>query len=133
MDNQEVSCLILLDLSAAFDIVSHKFLLNHMKYWFGFGGKILEWIEDYLSDCTQRVKIENSESKPVKLKYGVPQSSVLGPILFTLYTSPLSDICRKYGVKYHCYADDTQNYISFKPNIKEKEEECIRILELCIA
>ena len=72
-------------------------------------------------------------SKPVELKYGVPQGSVLGPILFTLYTSPLGDICRKYGVKYHCYADDKQNYLSFKPNIKGNQEECIRNLELCIA
>ena len=73
------------------------------------------------------------ESEPVKLKYGVPQGSVLGPILFTLYTSPLGDICRKYRVEYHCYADDMQNYLFFKPNIIGSEEECIRNLELCIA
>ena len=94
LDNQEISCLILLDLSAAFDTVSHKLLLNCLKYQFGFGEKILKWVNDYLSNCTQQVKVNDSESELVKLKYGVPQGSVLGPILFTLYTSPLGDICR---------------------------------------
>ena len=101
LDNQEVSCLILLDLSTAFDTVSHKLLLNHLKYHFGFGSKVLEWVEDYLSDHIQQVKIDDSVSESVKLENGVPQGSVLGPILFTLYTSPLGDICKKYGVKYH--------------------------------
>ena len=133
LDNQEVSCLILLDLSAAFDTVSYKLLLNCLKYQFGFGGNIFEWIQDYLSNHIQPVKADDSKSEPVKLKYGIPQGSVLGPILFPLYTSPLGDICRKYGVKYHCYADDTQSYLFFKPNITRNQEECIRNLELCIA
>ena len=109
LDNQEVSCLILLDLGAAFDTVSHKPLLNHLNYHFGFGSKVLEWIEDYLYDHIQQEKIDDSVSESVKLEYGVPQGSVLGPILFTLYTSPLDDFCKKYGVKYHCYADGMQN------------------------
>ena len=68
-------------------------------------------------------------SELVKLEYGVPQGSVLGPISFTLYTSPLGDICKKYGVKCDCYADDMQNYLSFKPNT-EGNQECIKTLEL---
>ena len=101
LDNQEISCLILLDLSAAFDTVSHKFLLNRLKYHVGFGSKVLEWIEDYLYDRVQQVKIDDKVSDSVKLEHGVPQGLVLGPILFTLYTSPLGDICKKYGVDYH--------------------------------
>ena len=112
LDNQEISCLILLDLSA-FDMVSHKFLLNRLKYRFGFGSKVLKWIEDYLHDRVQQVKIDDKESDPVKLEHGVPQGLVLGPVLFTLYTSPLGDICKKHGVDYHCYADNMQNYLSF--------------------
>ena len=72
-------------------------------------------------------------SESVKLEYGVPQGSFLGPILFTVYTSPLGDIYKKYRVKYHCYADDMQNYLSFKSNTKGNQEECIKTLELCIA
>ena len=132
LHNQEVSCLILLDLSAAFDTVSHKLLLNCLKYQFGFGGKILEWNKDYLSNHTQQVKVDDSESELVKLKYGVPQGSVPGLILFTLYTRPHGDV-QKYRVKYHCCADDTHSYLSFKPNVTGNQEECIRNLELCIA
>ena len=58
LDNQEISCLILLDLSAAFDMVSHKLLPNRLKYHFGFGGKVVEWMEDYLCDRVQQVKID---------------------------------------------------------------------------
>ena len=133
LDNQEVSCLILLDLSATFDTVSHKLLLNCLKYCFDFGSKVFEWIEDYLSNRIQQVKIDDSVSESVRLEYGIPQGSVLGPILFTLYTSPLGDICKKYGVEYHCYADDMQNYLSFKPSTNGNQEECIKTLELCIA
>ena len=133
LDNQEISCLILLDLSAAFNTVSHKFLLNRLKYRFSFGSKVLNWIEDYLHDHVQHVKINDKESDSVKLEHGVSQGSVLGPVLFTLYTSPLGDICKKHGVDYHCYVDDMQNYLSFKPIVKGNQEECIKTLELCIA
>ena len=78
LDNQEVSCLILLDLSATFNTVSHKLLLNCLKYCFGFGSKVLEWIKDYLSDHMQQLKIDDSVSESVKLEYGVPQGSVVG-------------------------------------------------------
>ena len=103
-----------------------------LRLTFSNTGKILEWIEHYLSDHTQWVKLDDNEFKLVKPKHGIPQSSVLGPILFPLYTSPLGDIYRKHGVKYHCYADDTQNYLSFKPNVTGNQEECIWNLELCI-
>ena len=109
MDNQEVTCLVLLGLSAAFDIVDHDLLLNRLRY--GFDETILNWISSYLRSRTQQVLIgDNAFSNPSQLKCGVPQGSVLGLILFTLIRAPLGEVCRKHGVNFQSYADDQQNY-----------------------
>ena len=115
MDNQRVAMLLLLDLSAAFDTVSHSILIRKLKDRIGVSGKALEWFISYLSERKQSVCINNSHSEAVDLKYSVPQGSVLGPILFTVYTLPLTDIVKKHDVDYHFYADDTQLYMSFIP------------------
>ena len=113
MDQRRVTFLVLLDLSAAFDLVSFKLLLNHLHYRFGVTGTALKWIASYLTNRTQRVKIDDMESDPATLKRGVPQGSVLGPILYTLFTSPLGNLSRlrsstrSYSIDYHGYADDT--------------------------
>ena len=90
-------CLILLDLSVAFDTISHPVLLNRLQHHFGIQGTILKWIENYMLDHSQRVLLEDSNNRAVTLdcitlKQGVQQGSVLGPVLFTLYINPLGDI-----------------------------------------
>ena len=73
MDNQEVTCLVLLDLSVAFDTVDHDLLLNQLHFRYGFDGTILNWISNYLRSRTQKVLIgDNTFSKPTQLKCGVP-------------------------------------------------------------
>ena len=132
IDKKEVTCLVLLDLSAAFDTVNHSILLQCLKYRFGIQGRVLDWITSYHTNQTQKVMIDDLESDPVELSRGVPQGSVLGPVLFNLYTSSLGDICKSHGIKYHQYANDTQNYFSFKPAIPGDNMHCIRTLQNCI-
>ena len=100
---------MLLDQSAAFDTIDHGTLLECLSSWFGVGGVVLEWFKSYLSDRLQCVKIGSILSDAKKLLFGVPQGSVLGPILFSLYTTPLSKVIQNHpGIGFHFYADDTQ-------------------------
>ena len=133
IDNQEIICLILLDLSAVFDTILKTGLLSRLEKRFGISGTCLNWIESDLTNCTQKVCVGSCTSTPVTLSFGVPQGSVLGPILFTLCTCPLGQICARHGIIYHLYADDMQVYLSFKPHVAGSMENCISWLEACIA
>jgi len=82
----------MLDLSVAFDTLDHGILLSRFENVFGISGAALKWIASYLTDCSQIVVIDSEHSKPVLLKYGVPQGSVLGPKKYTMYANPLGVI-----------------------------------------
>ena len=112
LDSGKAVALTLLDLSAAFDTIDHDILFNSLRDWFGVDGTVLRWIRSYLSNRKQKVKLGNSFSDVFSLPYGVPQGSVLGPLLFTLYTTPLSNIISNFNVTHHLYADDTQIYLA---------------------
>ena len=92
IDSRKSVVLVLLDLSAAFDIVDHFFLLSRLSARFGICDHALNWLRPYLSDRTQFVRIQGVSSHVNDLPYGVPQGCVLGPLLYSLYTSPLSDL-----------------------------------------
>jgi len=113
MEQRRVSALVLLDLSAAFDTVDHSILVERLRSFFGLAGKTLDLLSSYLCNRTQCVQVDNANSPSVQLPTGVPQGSVLGPLLFSLYIAPLSNILSAAGVSFHCYADDTQIYLSF--------------------
>ena len=106
-DQKLVSILALLDLSAAFDALDHAILLRPLESTFGISEVALSWFESYLSDRTQSVVVDGLMSTPIPLVFGVPQGSVLGPVLFTLYSQPLSDVIACHSCDCHKYADDT--------------------------
>ena len=123
-----VSILVLLDLSAAFDTIDHHILLHRLEYLIGIKGTALNWFKSYLSDRFQFVHVNDKPSIRTKVSYGVPQGSVLGPILFIIYMLPLGNIIRKHSINFHCFAD-TQLYLSIKPdetNQLAKLQACLR-------
>ena len=80
----------------------------------------------------QSVVIGDEKSLSITLKQGVPQGNVLGPVPFTLYMSPLGDLCWAHGMTFHGYADDSQNYLFFQPSVKDSREQCIEVLNNCL-
>lgn len=125
LDNGKISALILTDLSAAFDTINHDLLLKRLQLRFGITNTALEWFKSYLTGRCQAVKIAGLGDFR-ELKWGVPQGSILGPILFTLYTMPLSDIARKYGISHHFYADDAQLYLELRNATSEESlQSCV--------
>ena len=108
LDNDYISVLLLLDLSAAFDTTDHQILLFHLNSILGIQSAALQWFQSYLSDRYQSTSVNTSSFPPSQLMYGVPQGSVLGPILFVLYTTPLSNIIANHSVNDQLFVDNTQ-------------------------
>ena len=120
IERKHISALILLDLSAAFDTTDHNILLNRLNTSFGISNSALSLLTSYLSDRSQSINIGNEFSSKSPLSRGVPQGSVLGPLLFTLYTTPISHLLNTLSLPHHLYADDTQLYLSFSSSDAEQ-------------
>ena len=131
-DNQKGTLIVLLDLSAVFDTIDHRILLSRLRRRFGVQRTASKWMTSYLYGRTQRIVIGQASSSSKPLNTGVPQGSVLGPILFSLYEQPIGEIVRKHGLTFHHYADDLQILITFDLNI-DSLLDAIRRLEECIA
>jgi len=113
IDGRKAVILVLLDLSAAFDTIDHEIMCSRQDRLLGLSGKPLAWFRSYLAVRTQCVSVEEALSEVLCLLFGVPQGSVMGPIVFIIYTISLSRIAQRYGMQVHMYADDSQLYVSY--------------------
>ena len=124
MDKKNHVILMLVDLSAAFDTINHKKLLQRLRTVYHINGVVLQWLTSYLTNRTFSVSIKGEKSSEAELEIGVPQGSILGPLLFILYTQGLQELAQKYGFSIHLYADDTQIYLEYNPRI-----DCTKTIE----
>ena len=113
MDAGKVTALILLDLSAASDTIDHTTLLTRLGDWFAVTGKALNWFKSHLTGRCQRIRLGECLSSKTDLKFGVPQGSYLGRLLFTLCATPMSNMICGHAIPDDLYADDSQLYVSF--------------------
>ena len=128
MNSQEVTLLVMLDLSAAFDTVNHDILISRLHEEVGVSGLALEWFRSYLQNRTQRVAGDGMFSERFVLDHG----SCLGSLLFIIYSSKLFKVIRDQLPEAHCYTDNTQLYLSFKPHSDTSLTAAINAMECCI-
>ena len=131
MERQEVTMIVLLDLSAAFDTVDHDILLTIFKNRFGIADTALQWYDNYLRPRKMKVCVNASYSNELSLKYGVPQGSCSGANNFVAYCAPIEDIVKE-PVSINGYADDHSLRPTFNPNSRADESQCVKDLQISV-
>ena len=130
LDDGNISLLASLDLSAAFDTIDHDILLHRLQHDVGLSGTVLDWFHHiFLVESNRSLFVHSHTSMPASVSCGVPQGSVLGPILFVLYTTPLSAVIERHSILHHSYADDSQLQNSATP---DRLPDLIDSMRLCI-
>ena len=117
-------------MSAAFDCVDHDLLLLRLEKTFGLTGSVLDWLRSFVVGRTQQVAHNGQPSASQSVQCGVPQGSVLGPLLFVLYTAKLHNVVAEHGLRLHQYADDCQVYAT---TLADNAAAAVDAVARCIA
>ena len=120
----------MLDFSSAFDTIDHPILVHRLHTDLGFTDTVLQWFSSYLTDRTHYVSLSNHCSSFAPVHSVVPQGSVLGPMLFTMYIKPLSDIIDSHSIMHHSFADDLQLQMSAPP---DGISELLHSMQSCVS
>ena len=112
------------------DTIDHTILVHCLHTDFGFTDTVLQWFSSYLTDRIHYVSLSNHCSALTPVHSGVPQGSVLGPMLFTMYTKPLSAIIDSHSIIHHSFADDLQLQMSAPP---DRIYELLHSMQSCIS
>ena len=113
--------------------MDHGILLIGLNTGFGIRARVLEWFLSYLLWRSQPILFDGVKSDSFDLRFGVPQVSCLGLLLFVVYASKLFEIIQAHLCDTHCFADYTQLYLSFKPNSLRDQAEAVCAMERCIS
>ena len=128
IDSRRSVLLVLLDLTAAFDTIDHNILMRRL-HGYGLWGDVHAWLTSYLRNRTNVVRVKSGLSQLNTITTGVPQGSVLGPILFNAYVAPLAKLLQQRNMQHHMYADDTQLYVTFTPS---EHTQALERMEACV-
>ena len=132
LDERKAAILVLLDLSAAVDTIDHIIMLTRLRDRFGITATCLAWFESYLVNRSQRIQMHDRLSAERPVVFGLPQGSVLGPLMCICYTAPLGDIARRHGINVHLYADDTQHVSRVQSALRRRHNPgCHALPRLC--
>jgi len=127
LDTGNIALLTLLDLSAEFDSVDHSVLFQRLQKSYGLHGTVIGWFASYLTGRSQYVRTTASKSTTSFVLHGVPQGSVLGPILFVLYVADVAQLVKDHGLMPHAYADNTMLSV----RVRSTSESRVRLLGRC--
>ena len=115
MQQNNITVVLMLDQSAAFDTVDIPILITKLQNDYNIHSDALKWLSSYLLGRTFSVVVNDEESNEVSMEYGVPQGTILAPLLYTMYTADLNKLVENLGLKIHSFADDNNIYMGFKP------------------